>query len=161
MAVNEQEFAQGQKRGRARQKSGYAVAVRYDLRTARIVVVLNNGLELAFPPSLTEGLAAPRPRIWPTLKSVRQGWACTSRCSTPTCIYRRCCKASLVPGAGWRRNSGPLAVVRTVKPRQLARAPTATKVAAHARKWRTVKEKAPKFCVTGLRLATLPNALWR
>jgi hypothetical protein len=62
MALNEQEFAQAQKRGRARRRSGYAVAVRYDSRTSRIVVGLNNGLELAFPPSLTEGLAGASPK---------------------------------------------------------------------------------------------------
>jgi hypothetical protein len=61
MAVNEQEFAQAQKRGRARRKTGYAVSVRYDRRTARIVVGLNTGLELAFLPSLTEGLAGASP----------------------------------------------------------------------------------------------------
>lgn len=57
MAVNEQEFAQAQKRGRARRKTGYAVSVHYDPRASRIVVGLNTGLELTFPPSLTEGLA--------------------------------------------------------------------------------------------------------
>jgi hypothetical protein len=61
MAVNEQEFAQAQKRGRARRQAGYAVAVRYDPCRSRIVVGLNTGLELAFPPSLTEGLAGASP----------------------------------------------------------------------------------------------------
>jgi hypothetical protein len=61
MAVNEQEFTQAQKRGRARRKTGYAVSVRYDRRTSRIVVGLNTGLELTFPPSLTEGLAGASP----------------------------------------------------------------------------------------------------
>ncbi len=61
MAVSEQEFAQAQKRGRARRRAGYAVAARYDPRASRIVVRLNTGLELAFPPSLTEGLAGASP----------------------------------------------------------------------------------------------------
>jgi hypothetical protein len=61
MAVNEQEFARAQKRGRARRKTGYAVSVRYDRPTSRIVVGLNTGLELAFTPSLTEGLAGASP----------------------------------------------------------------------------------------------------
>src|SRR5208337_552971 len=61
MAVNEQEFAQAQKRMRARPRTGYVVAVRYNPRTSRIVVRLNTGLELAFPPSLTEGLAGASP----------------------------------------------------------------------------------------------------
>ena len=61
MAVNEQEFAQAQKRMRAQRRTGYAVAARYDSRTSRIVVRLNTGLELAFPPSLAEGLADASP----------------------------------------------------------------------------------------------------
>jgi hypothetical protein len=61
MAVNEQEFEQAQKRGWARRKTGYAVSVRFDRRTSRIVVGLNTGLELTFPPSLTEGLAGASP----------------------------------------------------------------------------------------------------
>jgi hypothetical protein len=61
MAIDEQEFEQAQKRGSARRKNGYAVSVRFDRRTSRIVVGLNTGLELSFPPSLTEGLAAASP----------------------------------------------------------------------------------------------------
>jgi len=61
MVVDEQEFAQAQKRGRARRRSGYAVGVHYDPRTSRIVVDLNTGVELAFPPSLMEGLAGASP----------------------------------------------------------------------------------------------------
>jgi hypothetical protein len=36
--------------------SGVAVAARYDRRVGRIVVTLDSGLELAFPPRLAEGL---------------------------------------------------------------------------------------------------------
>ena len=130
MAINEQEFAQAQKRMRARRSSGYAVAARCEPRTSRIVVRLNTGLELAFPPSLTEGLA-PRPRISPRLKSARQGLVCTGRSSTQTCIYRHCCAASLVPGVGWLHSSGRLEGVRAAKQKQPARAPMAAKAAAH------------------------------
>ncbi|MDO8411276.1 MAG: DUF2442 domain-containing protein [Phenylobacterium sp.] len=38
-----------------------AVSARYDRRVSRIVVGLNNGLELAFPPRLAEGLEAATP----------------------------------------------------------------------------------------------------
>ena len=62
MAVNEQEFEQAQKRVRARRRTGYAIAARYDPHMSRIVVRLNTGLELAFPPSLTEGLAGASPK---------------------------------------------------------------------------------------------------
>ncbi|MDO8901731.1 MAG: DUF2442 domain-containing protein [Phenylobacterium sp.] len=38
-----------------------AVTARYDRRVSRIVVELDNGLELAFPPRLAEGLEAATP----------------------------------------------------------------------------------------------------
>jgi hypothetical protein len=38
-----------------------AVAARYDRRVSRVVVTLSNGLELAFPPHLAEGLADAKP----------------------------------------------------------------------------------------------------
>jgi hypothetical protein len=57
MAVTEREFAQAEKRMQARRRTGYAVAARYDRETSRILVRLNTGLELAFPPVLVEGLA--------------------------------------------------------------------------------------------------------
>jgi len=38
-----------------------AISVRYDRRGSRIVVSLDNGLELAFPPRLAEGLAGAKP----------------------------------------------------------------------------------------------------
>jgi Protein of unknown function (DUF2442) len=61
MAVTEREFAQAEKRMQALRRTGYAVAARYDRRTSRIIVRLNTGLELAFPPALAEGLAAAIP----------------------------------------------------------------------------------------------------
>lgn len=45
-----------------RRESGpHAVAARYDRRVGRIMVTLSNGLELAFPPHLAEGLADAKP----------------------------------------------------------------------------------------------------
>jgi hypothetical protein len=35
----------------------HAIAARYDRRVSRIMVTLSNGLELAFPPHMAEGLA--------------------------------------------------------------------------------------------------------
>jgi Protein of unknown function (DUF2442) len=61
MAVRKRELALGQKNMRTRRQSGYAVAARYDSRPPRIIVRLNTGLELAFPPSLMEGLAGASP----------------------------------------------------------------------------------------------------
>jgi len=62
MAVTEQEFAQAEARMRALRQAGHAVTARYDRRASRIMVRLNTGVELAFPPALTEGLAAAAPK---------------------------------------------------------------------------------------------------
>jgi hypothetical protein len=61
MAVTERELAQAEARMEALRQAGHAVSARYDRRTSRIVVRLNTGLELAFPPALVEGLAATAP----------------------------------------------------------------------------------------------------
>lgn len=61
MAMTEQEFAQAEARMQALREAGHAVAARYDRRASRIVVRLNTGLELAFPPALAEGLAGAAP----------------------------------------------------------------------------------------------------
>src|SRR3546814_5189296 len=45
----------------ALRESGFAVSARYDRRTARIVVDLNTGVQIAFPPRLAEGLADASP----------------------------------------------------------------------------------------------------
>ncbi len=41
----------------AGRESGYAISAHYDLRDARVVVELNTGVQLSFPPDLAEGLA--------------------------------------------------------------------------------------------------------
>src|SRR3546814_20302216 len=61
MAVTEQEVQQAEKRMAALRESGFAVSARYDRRTARIVVDLNTGVQIAFPPRLAEGLADASP----------------------------------------------------------------------------------------------------
>lgn len=57
MAVTEQTFHQAEKRMAALRENGFAVSARYDRRSARIVVDLNTGVQIAFPPRLAEGLA--------------------------------------------------------------------------------------------------------
>lgn len=61
MAVTEQELAQAEARSEKQRQAGHAVTARYDRRASRIVVGLNTGLELAFPPALAEGLAGAAP----------------------------------------------------------------------------------------------------
>lgn len=57
MAVTEQDVQRAEKRMAALRESGFAVSARYDRRTARVVVNLNTGVQIAFPVSLAEGLA--------------------------------------------------------------------------------------------------------
>ena len=61
MAVTEQELQQAEKRTAALRENGFAVSARYDRRTARIVVNLNTGVQIAFPTRLAEGLANASP----------------------------------------------------------------------------------------------------
>jgi Protein of unknown function (DUF2442) len=61
MAVTEQDFQQAEKRMAALRDNGFAVSARYDRRTARVVVDLNNGVQIAFPTRLAEGLAEASP----------------------------------------------------------------------------------------------------
>jgi hypothetical protein len=58
MAVTEREFQQGQARMETLREAGRAVAARYDRRSARVVVRLNTGVQVAFPAALVEGLAS-------------------------------------------------------------------------------------------------------
>jgi len=61
MADTEQELQQAEKRMAALRENGFAVSARYDRRTARIVVNLNTGVQIAFPTRLAEGLANASP----------------------------------------------------------------------------------------------------
>jgi len=57
MAVSDELVRQVEKRTEALRESGFAVSARYDHRTARVVVNLNTGVQVVFPPRLAEGLA--------------------------------------------------------------------------------------------------------
>ena len=58
MAITETNLQQAEQRLRERlERQPRAMEARYDRRVSRIVVRLDNGLELAFPPHLAEGLA--------------------------------------------------------------------------------------------------------
>ena len=57
MAITDEDIARAEAAMRAKMESGpRAMTARYDRRRARLVVGLDNGLELAFPPRLAEGL---------------------------------------------------------------------------------------------------------
>ena len=62
MAITDADIKRAEKAMQERLAAGpRAVAARYDRRRDRVIVALSNGLELAFPPSLAQGLdqAAP------------------------------------------------------------------------------------------------------
>jgi hypothetical protein len=62
MATHDQ-YARAKAKGeRRRLQEPYAVKARYDGRQQRIVVDLNTGLTVVFPPSIVEGLQDARPR---------------------------------------------------------------------------------------------------
>ncbi|MHB1670050.1 DUF2442 domain-containing protein [Thiomonas sp.] len=62
MAISDADVKRAEARMQARLKAGpKAVSARYDRRVARVVVSLDTGLELAFPPHLAEGLGHARP----------------------------------------------------------------------------------------------------
>ena len=50
-----------------------ALAARYDRRVSRVMVSLSNGLELAFPSHLTEGLADAKPAELAAIKITPTG----------------------------------------------------------------------------------------
>ncbi|HET7576616.1 MAG TPA: DUF2442 domain-containing protein [Sphingomicrobium sp.] len=56
MAITEQQLKAAEEQMQAVRACGYATAARYDRRRGRIVVELNTGLEMTFPPELAQGL---------------------------------------------------------------------------------------------------------
>ena len=56
MAAPEQDFEKAEKRMTALMQAGHAIKARYDRRAERIVVGLSNGVQIAFPAHLAEGL---------------------------------------------------------------------------------------------------------
>ncbi len=61
MAVTEQNIEWAEGRMAEVREHGFAVSARYDRRSARIVVDLNTGVQIAFPAHLAEGLADASP----------------------------------------------------------------------------------------------------
>jgi hypothetical protein len=62
MVLSDEEIAQAEAVMQAEMQAGpRAVSARYDRRRQRLVVSLDNGLELAFPPRLAEGLDTAKP----------------------------------------------------------------------------------------------------
>jgi hypothetical protein len=63
MALTKADLKRAEARMRKRRASDpHAVSAHYDRRSGRIVVQLDSGVELGFPPSLAEGLAQAHPK---------------------------------------------------------------------------------------------------
>lgn len=56
MAVTEHDFKKAEQRMAALLQAGHAVKARYDRRAERVVIGLSNGVQIAFPVHLAEGL---------------------------------------------------------------------------------------------------------
>ena len=61
MAISEQDFERAQARAEERRQAAHAIAARYDRRRACVVIGLRNGVEIAAPVRLIEGLAGAAP----------------------------------------------------------------------------------------------------
>jgi len=79
----------------------HAIAARYDRRVSRIMVTLSNGLELAFPPHMAEGLADAKPADLAVIEITPTGLGLLGPSWMRTCICRPCWKASSDRLAGW------------------------------------------------------------
>lgn len=74
MEISDSAIQRAEQRMRERMESTpRAVAARYDRRVSRIMVSLSNGLELAFPPHLAEGLAEAKPADLATIEITPTG----------------------------------------------------------------------------------------
>ena len=63
MPISDRAFEQAEQRMSALRDAGYAISARYDRRTSRVVVTLNTGVQLSFPPQLAEGLVDASPEF--------------------------------------------------------------------------------------------------
>lgn len=61
MAQSKQDFDQAERRMTELREAGYAIAAHYDRGKSRVVIELNTGIQLAFPPELAEGLSGAPP----------------------------------------------------------------------------------------------------
>lgn len=61
IALPENDFRLAEQRMTALRDAGHAVAARYDRRKSQVIVSLNTGVELSFPPELEQGLADASP----------------------------------------------------------------------------------------------------
>lgn len=66
--VPDHEQRDSDKRMHDRREAARAIAAHYDRAAARVVVVLNTGLELAFPPDMAEGLSGAAPKDLATIE---------------------------------------------------------------------------------------------
>lgn len=61
MAVTEREFERAEAQAQEEREAGHVRSARYDRRRQRVIVEMNTGIEVTFPPALAEGLAGAAP----------------------------------------------------------------------------------------------------
>lgn len=61
MAISDEDVDRSERRMAAQRENGFVVSARYDRRSSRVVVMLNTGVQVAFPSRLAEGLAGASP----------------------------------------------------------------------------------------------------
>ncbi len=60
-SISGRDIAPAEQRMTALRDAGYAICASYDRRTARVIVDLSSGVQLAFPAQLVEGLSGASP----------------------------------------------------------------------------------------------------
>ena len=121
--VTEQEFARAVAAGTALRQKAFATAARYDRKDSRLLVSLNNGVELAVPGHLLEGLAGADPDALSEIELSLPASASTGRPLMPTSTCLRCLPACSVPDRGWHPYSARKVARRAPRKRPPPRAP--------------------------------------
>ncbi len=108
MAGTESEFEEAELRMDGLREAGHAVSARYDRRSARVVVMLTTGVQLAFPARLVEGLAGATAESLGEIEISPSGGGlgCIGRCLMLMCIFPRCCRGVFGSGSGMARELG-------------------------------------------------------
>ncbi|MGH9380425.1 MAG: DUF2442 domain-containing protein [Thermoanaerobaculia bacterium] len=73
MAISEREIKRAEERMTAKRDDAFAVGAHYDEDRGRVVVLLNNGLELTFPPQIAQGLETATPKDLRTVEVTPSG----------------------------------------------------------------------------------------
>jgi hypothetical protein len=109
MEVSEELFAAANRRG-AFAKAAFptAVAVRYDRRSARLVISLSSGIDISFSPKQAQGLEAAQAADLAGAQISPSGLGVHFPKLMQTCTSRRSWKVFWAHGVGWRHKTAGL-----------------------------------------------------